>query len=437
MEYDRPNVDPNDQPNIDPNDQPNIDPNDQPNIDPNDRPNIEPNDQPNIDPNDQPNIDPNVQGESQYEDKLYKAMKRVKAVNDGKDPATNERLRKDKEIIDQRVELERQKMQSEMDPLNIDTQTQLKQPYRRKYQNIQKDFKNLFNQQHLTSINSVRRCLLHLVIFVIIINCLFWEVLCLFHHTCFGEKNTMVEFISHSICPMIFILLILYMLLFFCCDFLYKPGIKIVNILIIIMMILFLVFGVYGIIKGIKADVNEKWLRMSKLSQDYFKNDENELKKKFTLNMLLSSVIYLVIGLLGIIVLIVCYRFYWSLTETSGDWRPPLRSRLHDDRANRILRLYEMFIDEKKRVEKAEKQPGSQFDNVGPISNASEIEREREEIERKRKEEEEERKKQEEERKEEERKENNEERRNPDEEIKNGEGEVKKKKRVLPKKKED
>ena len=427
MEYDRPNVDPNDQPNIDPNDQPNLDPNNQP----------------NIDPNDQPNVEPNDQGGSQNEDKLYKAMKRVNDVNKGKDPATNERLRKEKEIIDKRVELERQKMQSEMDPLNIDTQTQLKQPYRRKYQNVQKDFKNLFNQQNLTSINSVRRCLLHLVIFVIIINCFFWEVLCLFHHTCFGEKYTMNQSISHSICPMIFILLILYMLLFFCCDFLYKPGIKIVNILIIIMMIAFLVIGIFGIIVLLRIDahVDESWNKMSKLNQESFDN-KNDFKGTFKLNMGLTTGLYFGIALLGIIVLIVDYRFYWSLTETSGDWRPPLRSRLHDDRANRILRLYEMFIDEKKRVEKAEKQPGSQFDNVEPISNASEIEKEREEMERKRKEEEEELKKKEEERKEEERKEeerkeNNEEKRIPDGEIKNGEGEVKKRKRTLPKKKED
>ena len=435
MEYDRPNVDPNDQPNVDPNDQPNIDPNDQPNVDPND--------QPNVDPNDQPNVEPNDQGGSQNEDKLYKAMKRVNDVNKGKDLATNERLRKEKEIIDKRVELERQKMQSEMDPLNIDTQTQLKQPYRRKYQNVQKDFKNLFNQQNLTSINSVRRCLLHLVIFVIIINCFFWEVLCLFHHTCFGEEFTMKKWISQSICPMIFILLILYMLLFFCCDFLYKPGIKIVNILIIIMMIAFLAIGICGIIEFLNKEtlVDKSWNKMSKLNQESFGN-KDDFKGTFILNMLLTSILYFLIALLGIIVLIVDYRFYWSLTETSGDWRPPLRSRLHDDRANRILRLYEMFIDEKKRVEKAEKQPGSQFDNVKPISNPLEIEREREEMERKRKEEEEELKKKEEERKEEERKEeerkeNNEERRIPDGEIKNGEGEVKKRKRALPKKKED
>ena len=233
------------------------------------------------------------------------------------------------------------------------------------------------------------------------------------------------------------------MLLFFCCDFLYKPGIKIVNILIIIMMIVFLVIGVIGIILLLKKDthVDNSWNKMSKLNKELF-DDKNDFSNTFKLNMGLTTGLYFVIALLGIIVLIVDYRFYWSLTETSGDWRPPLRSRLHDDRANRILRLYEMFIDEKKRVEKAEKQPGSQFDNVEPISNALEIEREREEMERKRKEEEEELKKKEEERKEEERKEeerkeNNEERRNLDGEIKNGEGEVKKRKRALPKKKED
>ena len=208
-------------------------------------------------------------------------------------------------------------------------------------------------------------------------------------------------------------------------------------------MIAFLVIGIFGIIVLLRIDahVDESWNKMSKLNQESFDN-KNDFKGTFKLNMGLTTGLYFGIALLGIIVLIVDYRFYWSLTETSGDWRPPLRSRLHDDRANRILRLYEMFIDEKKRVEKAEKQPGSQFDNVEPISNASEIEREREEMERKRKEEEEELKKKEEERKEEERKEeerkeNNEEKRIPDGEIKNGEGEVKKRKRTLPKKKED
>ena len=70
--------------------------------------------------------------------------------------------------------------------------------------------------------------------------------------------------------------------------------------------------------------------------------------------MLVTSIFYFFIAVTGIVLIIFSYQFFYLLTETAFDWRPPLRSRLHDDRAQRILNLYALYNEEFRRLYEAE-----------------------------------------------------------------------------------
>lgn len=221
--------------------------------------------------------------------------------------------------------------------------------------NVQSEFKNLFNKNMLQN-NSYRRRLLHMLIVIIIINCILWEVLCLFMGVCYGENVVMQGWLSQTICPLIFILLICYVFLFFCSDYLYKPGIQVANILIILLLLMFIGFGVYSLIRGlgISSDtLTNRYNELSINSQKFFDGIQ-DFKDTFKINMIVTAVFYLFIALTGIVLIIFSYQFFYLLTETAFDWRPPLRSRLHDDRAQRILNLYAIYNEEFRRLYEAE-----------------------------------------------------------------------------------
>jgi len=68
----------------------------------------------------------------------------------------------------------------------------------------------------------------------------------------------------------------------------------------------------------------------------------------------LTNIILIVSGGVGILLSIYSFCFYWMLTDTAFDWRPPMRSHLHDDRAKRIIDLYLKNNDEFRRLYEAE-----------------------------------------------------------------------------------
>ena len=295
-----------------------------------------------------PNINPG--GIQQVDDPyLFETMKRVKEMQENKkyyDPNP----RPIEEQKEEEKKEEDEKKEDENEPLD-----QKNKVSDVPIANVQKEFKNLFNKNMLQN-NSYRRRLLHMLIIIIIVNCILWEVLCLFMNVCYGEKYVMQKWVSHSICPMIFILLICYVLLFFSSDYLYKPGIQIANILIIVLLLLFIGFGIYSIIRalGISTDaLNDRWNSMSFNSQNYF-TDFDDFKKEFKTDMLVTAIFYFFIAVTGIVLIIFSYQFFYLLTETAFDWRPPLRSRLHDDRAQRILNLYALYNEDFRRLYEAE-----------------------------------------------------------------------------------
>ena len=371
------------QPNYPPNynqPQPNYPPNynqPQPNYPPNynlPQPNYPPNynqPQPNLPPNynnqQQPNLPPNLNSDVVNprinDPELYHAMKRVVEIQKGKklyDAMPDTNIGKEqKEIEEELARKEEEEKKKKEEEENLLSQQQIPQ----QPQAIQKAFKNLFNKDMIRN-NSIRRLLLYITIILISIYSMMWEFLCLFNNVCFGEEQEVEKWISHCICPLFFLLIILVTLLYFFSDYIYKPGIKITNIFITLASIACVVIGIVGLIilarKSTKDNchgLQDIWDLLTENERIYYdinSKDCNKLWKKYRQKMLLSNIFLIVAGGIGILLALYSFCFYWMLTDTAFDWRPPMRSHLHDDRAKRIIDLYFKNNEEFRRLYEAE-----------------------------------------------------------------------------------
>ena len=382
----QPNYPPNynqPQPNYPPNynlPQPNYPPNynqPQPNYPPNynlPQPNYPPNynqPQPNLPPNynnqQQPNLPPNLNSDVVNprinDPELYHAMKRVVEIQKGKklyDAMPDTNIGKEqKEIEEELARKEEEEKKKKEEEENLLSQQQIPQ----QPQAIQNAFKNLFNKDMIRN-NSIRRLLLYITIILISIYSMMWEFLCLFNNVCFGEEQEVEKWISHCICPLFFLLIILVTLLYFFSDYIYKPGIKITNIFITLASIACVVIGIIGLIilarKSTKDNchgLQDIWDLLTENERIYYdinSKDCNKLWKKYRQKMLLSNIFLIVAGGIGILLALYSFCFYWMLTDTAFDWRPPMRSHLHDDRAKRIIDLYFKNNEEFRRLYEAE-----------------------------------------------------------------------------------
>ena len=382
----QPNYPPNynqPQPNYPPNynlPQPNYPPNynqPQPNYPPNynlPQPNYPPNynqPQPNLPPNynnqQQPNLPPNLNSDVVNprinDPELYHAMKRVVEIQKGKklyDAMPDTNIGKEqKEIEEELARKEEEEKKKKEEEENLLSQQQIPQ----QPQAIQNAFKNLFNKDMIRN-NSIRRLLLYITIILISIYSMMWEFLCLFNNVCFGEEQEVEKWISHCICPLFFLLIILVTLLYFFSDYIYKPGIKITNIFITLASIACVVIGIIGLIilarKSTKDNchgLQDIWDLLTENERIYYDKDSkdcNKLWKKYRQKMLLSNIFLIVAGGIGILLALYSFCFYWMLTDTAFDWRPPMRSHLHDDRAKRIIDLYFKNNEEFRRLYEAE-----------------------------------------------------------------------------------
>jgi len=371
------------QPNYPPNynqPQPNYPPNynqPQPNYPPNynqPQPNYPPNynqPQPNLPPNynnqQQPNLPPNLNSDVVNprinDPELYHAMKRVVEIQKGKklyDAMPDTNIGKEqKEIEEELARKEEEEKKKKEEEENLLSQQQIPQ----QPQAIQNAFKNLFNKDMIRN-NSIRRLLLYITIILISIYSMMWEFLCLFNNVCFGEEQEVEKWISHCICPLFFLLIILVTLLYFFSDYIYKPGIKITNIFITLASIACVVIGIIGLIilarKSTKDNchgLQDIWDLLTENERIYYdinSKDCNKLWKKYRQKMLLSNIFLIVAGGIGILLALYSFCFYWMLTDTAFDWRPPMRSHLHDDRAKRIIDLYFKNNEEFRRLYEAE-----------------------------------------------------------------------------------
>ena len=260
------------------------------------------------------------------------------------------------EELEKKEEEERKKKEEED---NLLSQQVPQQP-----QAIQKAFKNLFNKDMIRN-NSIRRSLLTITVILISVYSLMWEYLCLFENVCFGEEQDIEKWISHCICPLLFLLIIFATLLYFFSDYIYKPGIRLINIFIALVSIACVVIGIIGlIIYGKKKssdkdchDLIDVWNLLTDNERYYYSPDDDSCDKlwdKYKKKMPLTNVILIVAGGIGIFLVLYSFCFYWMLTDTAFDWRPPMRSHLHDDRAKRIIDIYFKNNEEFRRLYEAE-----------------------------------------------------------------------------------
>ena len=360
------------QPNYPPNynqPQPNYPPNynlPQPNYPPNynqPQPNLPPNYNNQQQPNLPPNLNSDVVNPRINDPELYHAMKRVVEIQKGKklyDAMPDTNIGKEqKEIEEELARKEEEEKKKKEEEENLLSQQQIPQ----QPQAIQNAFKNLFNKDMIRN-NSIRRLLLYITIILISIYSMMWEFLCLFNNVCFGEEQEVEKWISHCICPLFFLLIILVTLLYFFSDYIYKPGIKITNIFITLASIACVVIGIIGLIilarKSTKDNchgLQDIWDLLTENERIYYDKDSkdcNKLWKKYRQKMLLSNIFLIVAGGIGILLALYSFCFYWMLTDTAFDWRPPMRSHLHDDRAKRIIDLYFKNNEEFRRLYEAE-----------------------------------------------------------------------------------
>ena len=228
------------------------------------------------------------------------------------------------------------------------------------YNRLNLEFKDIFNKEN-SNINNIRRNLIHIIIVASVINCIVWELDCLFLNACYGEDIEMEKTVSALLFPIIIISIIVLYLLYVTINYLREIPIKICIIFYALISAVFILLGGYSIIKGFKDEYNANEVvknRLTKNEIEYyekliyfnqFKNAEKNLKWIYGYKMIFTGFLNLGLGLLGIIVVIASIVFNSLLRQTTFDWRPPLRSHIRMSRIKRAIELYtqntESFIN--------------------------------------------------------------------------------------------
>jgi hypothetical protein len=224
------------------------------------------------------------------------------------------------------------------------------------------EFRNIFNKDN-SNINDIRRCLIHLIIVVGVLNCCAWEIDCLFMNACYGENIEMKQWISILLFPIIILSIILLYILFSSINYL-KRKIIMVSINIYLALSIFLiVLGIISLVRGTKYDdAQETFYSLTKNEQDYYEN-KDKLEKEYRKKMLTTGIIDLVLGAAGIIVFFMTLLFTSLLSKTTFDWRPPLRSHVRPQRIKKSIELYTQNYDSFLNVFRAEN-PNYQIDEL-------------------------------------------------------------------------
>jgi hypothetical protein len=119
------------------------------------------------------------------------------------------------------------------------------------FKKLNEEFKNIFNKEN-SNINDIRRCLIHLIIIVGVINCCVWEVDCLFFNICYGEEIEMEKAISALLFPLIILSIFLLYILFVSINYLQRKIIMTCIIIYLILSIVLIIIGIWSIVKGAK-----------------------------------------------------------------------------------------------------------------------------------------------------------------------------------------
>ena len=229
---------------------------------------------------------------------------------------------------------------------------------------LNKEFKNIFNKDN-SNINDKRRCLIHTIIFVGVLNCCAWEIDCLFFNVCYGEDIEMEFWVSVSLFPLIGLSIFLLYILNTSINYLKRTLMMICIIIYLILSLFAIILGIYSIVKACELkteDVEEKFKNLSFYEKEFY-GDDNNLRKRFYQKMLGSGIIDLILGAAGVIIFLMTLLFSSYLSKTNFDWRPPLRSHIRFPRIKKAIQLYTQNYDSFLNVFRAEN-PNYQFDEI-------------------------------------------------------------------------
>ena len=312
------------------------------------------------------------------DDDIYNAMKKVKEISEGRpyyDPKSNavasalkSPLKSDLKKSSAEKDIESSRLLGEDVTAN-----------RGKAQ-MNNDFYQLFNE-NLQQINSCRDCLMHLIIIVIIIDCIIWEENCMFLNVCYGEEIEFDKGISCCLFALIILTIIFLYCLYNSVSYLKKNSIIVYFILIIILAIIAIFLGIYQIVKGTRRKDDDKVNIYSelttygkdyyeRLNRKYFKSNQGglyKMNKEYRFKMIFSGATNLLMGVLSMIVIFTAISFNCYFSQTRFDWRPILVSCLHNSRMKKTLELYRNNIERYREVFCAENPGvylGNQPDNL-------------------------------------------------------------------------
>jgi len=231
---------------------------------------------------------------------------------------------------------------------------------------LNKEFKNIFNKDN-SNINDKRRCLIHTIIFVGVLNCCAWEIDCLFFNVCYGEDIEMKKWVSISLFPLIGLSIFLLYILNTSINYLKRTLMMICINIYLALSIFAIMLGIYSIVKACElktedVEVEKNYKKLSPFEQEYYGNRDN-LRNKFKQKMLGTGIIDLILGAAGVIIFLMTLLFSSYLSKTNFDWRPPLRSHIRFPRIKKAIQLYTQNYDSFLNVFRAEN-PNYQFDEI-------------------------------------------------------------------------
>lgn len=231
------------------------------------------------------------------------------------------------------------------------------------FKKLNEEFKNIFNKDN-SNINDIRRCLIHVIILVGVMNCCVWEVDCLFFNICYGENIEMDQRISALLFPLIILSIFILYILFVSINYLQRKIIMTCIIIYILLSIVLFIIGILSIVKGVKfnsEDEENAYEILTQFEKDYY--DEKGLRKEYRRKMLASGIMNIVLSVFGFLVSFKTFLFKSLLTKTSFDWRPPLRSHVRAQRIKKTVQLYTNNYDSYLYKFQAEN-PNYQIDEV-------------------------------------------------------------------------
>ena len=131
---------------------------------------------------------------------------------------------------------------------------------------LNKEFKNIFNKDN-SNINDKRRCLIHTIIFVGVLNCCAWEIDCLFFNVCYGEDIEMKKWVSVSLFPLIGLSIFLLYILNTSINYLKRTLMTICINIYLALSIFAIMLGIYSIVKACELkteDVEKNYKKLNK-----------------------------------------------------------------------------------------------------------------------------------------------------------------------------